>query len=159
MKVAVLSESEADEAAVLVWASAIYSQQVERADIPNQIRTRGWAVLNIIHNVVPAVHYHTAADALVFVVDSNGEPVHVPDHDGVSQASLKCRFCQAQRIAQNARARLKPKADSEGRVLKGAIGLAVPCHEAWLQCGRNPQVSEATWIEALENRNKNTPPS
>lgn len=34
--------------------------------------------------------------------------------------------------------------------LKIAIGLAVPAMEAWLRCGQDADISEATWAEGLQ---------
>jgi hypothetical protein len=39
--------------------------------------------------------------------------------------------------------------DTGRRPLKIALGLAMPCIEAWFGCGRDPTVTEANWFVAL----------
>jgi len=36
--------------------------------------------------------------------------------------------------------------------VRTAVGLAIPAIEAWLLCGRDPNVSEAAWIKGLPSK-------
>ncbi|WP_145260980.1 hypothetical protein [Planctomycetes bacterium Pan216] len=57
-------------------------------------------------------------------------------------------------IVASARKKLNP-----GRIggeLKVAFGIAIPCLEAWLLCGKDHGVSERAWIEAKRN-NRSAP--
>ena len=71
MKVAILSESPADEAAIRILIDGIIGGPTQPADMP-PIRTRGVSgVFTILPTVLKHLHYRTDADALVIVVDSD----------------------------------------------------------------------------------------
>jgi len=148
MKLAVLSESPADEAAVRILVSAILGRTTEEITIPKSIRTRGWtSVCPILPAVIKSLHFGTDAEALVIVLDSDTSPVHHPDHDVPGQAVPKCRLCEVRKTAATALTGLRSR--PSGDALRLAFGLAVPCLEAWFRCGRDPQVTEAAWAQAL----------
>ncbi|MBI3469426.1 MAG: hypothetical protein HY000_41015 [Planctomycetes bacterium] len=150
MKLAVLSESDADEAAVRIFVEALLGQKTEAVSLSPPIRTRGWpAVAHVLPSVVKKLHYHTDAEALVLVVDSNSDPVHVPQHDQPSCADQRCRLCRLRSLLTNTRRELR---SVPGRAaLKIAVGLAVPQIEAWYLCGQHPHVTEAAWMQGLES--------
>jgi hypothetical protein len=149
MKVAILSESDADQAAVFVFVAALLGLDVELYGRP--FRTHGWStVFNLLPGVLRELHYNTDVDALAVVMDSDRTPPHHADHDRPEGDNPDCRMCQLRQVIVRERGRLKPT----GRTpVKVAVGLAVPCIEAWFQCGRDPTVTEAAWLVALrENK-------
>jgi len=149
MKVAILSESEADEAVIRELLKGILG--TPPAIIPHlPLRSRGWpAVRNVLPVVLRHLQYQTDADALIVVVDSNHSPVHQADHSR-DDTDTRCRLCELRRSARRVLQGLRP---GGGRALiRIAIGLAVPSLEAWLLCGRDPAVTESVWINGLQNR-------
>ena len=144
MKVAVLSESPADEAAIRILIDGVLGRPTQSADLP-QIRTRGVSgVFNILPNVLKHLHYRTDIDALVVVVDSDRTPVHKPEHEQEGGADERCRLCKMRQTVDSALAELRPV---QGRSrIEVAVGIAVPAVEAWYRCGLDPHVTEAAWI-------------
>jgi hypothetical protein len=149
MKVAILSESLADEAAIRILVDGLLAIETESVSHAG-LRSRGWpSVRDVLRPVVLQLHYHSDADGLVLVVDSNGTPPHVPEHEVPSKADSKCRLCELRRIVQ---AVLGPTRPRQGYApLKTALGLAVPSIEAWLRCDSDPHVSEAAWINGMKS--------
>ena len=147
MKVAVLSESPADEAAIRILIDGIIGRQTQSADMP-PIRTRGVSgVFKILPTVLKYLHYRTDADALAVVVDSDRTPVHKPEHEQEGGADERCRLCKIRQIVDSVLGQLRPV---QGRSqIKIAVGIAVPAIEAWYQCGSDPHVTEAAWIASL----------
>jgi hypothetical protein len=149
MKIAVLSESSADEAAIRILVDGIRQQPAEPVALDRFRARRGWqTVLSILPAVLKHLHYQTDAEALVVVLDSDRSPVHVPDHEKAGGADRKCRLCCLQERAQQTQADLRPVAGRSS--IHVAIGLAVPTLEAWYRCGHDPHVTEAVWIQALQ---------
>ncbi len=144
MKVAVLSESAADEAALRTLLAGLIGQPIEApADLP--IRSRGWpAVSAILPTVLKHLHFHTDVEAFVVVVDSDRSPVHDPSHQEPGRCEGNCRFCQISDILSATLGYLPQRAYLPK--LRTAVGLAVPQIEAWYLAGKDPGVSEATWI-------------
>ncbi len=144
MKVAVLSESSADETAVRILAQAVVSVAIEPVDIL-PLRTRGWpSVLQVLPVVIKQLHYHTFADGLIVVVDSNSSTVHNAAHESPGSSDPQCRFCQLRATASNTLQHLRP---ISGRsTLRCAVGTAVPAIEAWYLSGVNHQASEAGFL-------------
>lgn len=149
MKLAVLSESAADEAAIRILVEGILGKQTEPAATA-PLRTRGWpAVLHVLPAVMKHLHYQTDAEAIVLVVDSNHSPVHQSTHDQPGGADTRCRLCQLQQAADRVRCHLQPVS---GRLpLKIALGETVPAIEAWYRGGLDPHVSEAAWLVGLQS--------
>lgn len=149
MKIAVLSESEADEAVLRVLVEGILGTRTE--PVPHiPLRSRGWpAVRNLLPVVLLHLQYRTDADALVVLVDSNHSPVHQASHR-TEEADTRCRLCELQRSASRTLQGFSPT--GEGRLIRVAIGLAVPSLEAWLRCGHDTDVSEAAWQEGLNRK-------
>lgn len=147
MKVAILSESPADETAVRVLAEGVLGCAIERV-LPARSPPGGWpAVRNVLRPVLLQMHYHTDADGLLMVVDSNGSPPHQATHDTPNQSEPQCRLCQLLHIRDEALRQARPRQTQPP--LKTAFGLAVPCLEAWLLCDMDPHLSEATWLSGL----------
>lgn len=147
MRVAVLSESPADEAAVRLLAEATLREKIE--PIHAGLRARGWPnVLQILPAVIRHLHFNTRADGLVVVVDSDDTTVHTAEHEVPGYFHPQCRLCQLRAVFRQTGKRLPP-AHGRPRVLR-CVGVAVPAVEAWYLCGRDPQVSEAAWIEGRE---------
>jgi len=81
MKVAVLSESAADEAAIRIMVEGLLERETQPV-APFALRLRGWpSVLQISPSVYRHLYYRTEAEALVLVVDSNHSPVHEEAHE------------------------------------------------------------------------------
>ncbi|MGH9429641.1 MAG: hypothetical protein ACRD2L_25430 [Terriglobia bacterium] len=149
MKLAVLSESSADEAAVRVLVDGLLDRQTRL--IAFSLRTRGWpAVFRELPAVLRELHYHREAEGLVVVMDSDFSPVHRVAHEQPDGADAKCRLCRLRQIAAQVQAQLRPVA---GRPpLKTAFGVAVPTVEAWYRSGLDPRVTEAAWILGLQSQ-------
>ncbi|HEX4591476.1 MAG TPA: hypothetical protein VH120_16185 [Gemmataceae bacterium] len=147
MKIAILSESEADQAAVHILVNALLGRTTELYDRP--FRGRGWpAVLLQIPRVLNELHYNaTDVDGLAIVADSDSDPPHRRQHVDPGPADPGCRYCQIWQAVEVARSRLK----NTGRpAIRIAVGLAMPCIEAWLRCGQDSTVTEAAWLVALQ---------
>lgn len=148
MKVACFAESPADHAALSILTEAILGRKTEPVGHKG-LAHRGWpAVRNVLPAVLMESHYHTDAEGFVLVVDSNGSPPHLPDHEPPGAPEPKCRLCQLRRIAEEVQRQVRPRAGLPP--LKIALGLAVPAIEAWLLCGADSHVAEAAWINGLK---------
>jgi len=147
MKVAVLSESPADESVARILVEGLLAR--ETSSIPKPaIRTRGWpSVLTGLPGIIKYLHYRTDAEAVVVLVDSNHSPVHAEPEKRDELCHERCRLCLLRQAIVQVRKHLRPVANRTP--LKTAVGVAVPCIEAWYQCGRDPTVSEAAWSEGL----------
>jgi hypothetical protein len=145
MKVAIVSESPADEAALRRLIDGVLGLAVDV--IPVAIRHDSWPkVRNVLPSIIPAVYYQTDADGLVVVVDCDDSPVHEPQHDPHLPENARCRICDLLHVIARAMQRLKPR--PVPRPLQVALGLAVPAIEAWWLAGVRHDVSEASWINA-----------
>lgn len=149
MKVAVLSESPADEAAVGILVAGLLGIETERVPLPDP-KTRGWkAVLNSVRPALFHLHYQTDADALVVTLDSDESPPHQKGHDQPGGADRTCRLCRLRDIVGQVQTLLRPR---QGRgPIKTALGLAVPAIEAWYLAGSDRRVTESAWIHALQS--------
>lgn len=150
MKVAVLSESEADEAAIRVLVEGLLGKQTEPPTHMLPIRGRGYgAVFKVLPNILKHLHFRTDTEGFVAVLDSDRTPVHQQLHDQPGQTDEKCRLCRLKTIATQVLSHL-PARPPYGP-LKTAFGLAVPQIEAWYLFGRDPHVGQAGWIEGLQS--------
>ena len=145
MKVAIVSEFIADEAAVKVLVDAVLGQTTELVE-SRRWRPRGWpSVLNLLPTIIKGLHYNTDAEGLVVVVDSDDSSVHNDRHD---MSNPDCRLCGLQRSASIESLRLS---DVPGRErMKFAFGLAVPSIEAWYQSIQDSHINEPTWQRRLD---------
>jgi len=149
MKVAILSESSADEAAIRILLEGILSAKTQ--GIPSlPLRSRGWpSVIRVLPAVLKKLHYQTDVDALVVIVDSDDSPVHQSGHDEVGGEDSQCRLCQLRNVVSSEKSRLRPVIGRSQ--IKTALGLAVPAIEAWYLCGCDSHVNEATWHRKLQS--------
>jgi len=144
MKLAILSESPADEAALEVLVRGVLGQPF--TVVQATLRARGWpSVEQVLPAIVRHLHFQTDADGLVVVCDSDDSPVHTPAHEAPGYYHPFCRICRL-RAALRRTTKNLPPAHGRARVLR-AIGLCVPAIEAWLLCGRDTSVTEQAWIE------------
>jgi hypothetical protein len=151
MKLAVLSESSADEAAVRVLMEGILGQPTEPIALQQFATRRGWtSVRAVLPLVLKHLYFQTDADALAVVLDSDLSPLHEEAHELPGAADPKCRLCGLIDATRQTLGRLPP---IQGRPsLRVAAGMAVPTLEAWLRCGLDAQVSEAAWRVFLQTR-------
>ncbi len=142
MRLAILSESSADEAALRVLADAVLGINTIAPHVAEP-RTRGWSgTLRNCESIAKALHYNTDADAFIIVGDSN--------HQTVVHGSPQNRLHQLNSIALNLRRQLGPRS---GRPpLRIAVGIASPAIEAWLLCSESNDISEAKWEKGLETK-------
>ena len=147
MKLAILSESPADEAALRVFVEAAIDQPVRL--LHPGLRARGWPnVAQVMPAILRYLHFNTDADGLVVVVDADDSVVHTGAHDRPDYFHPQCRICHLRAVYRQTMKKLPPSHGRE-RALR-AIGVAVPAIEAWYLCGTDPQVSERAWLEGQE---------
>jgi hypothetical protein len=151
MKLVVLSESPEDEAAVRILVDGILGIQTEPIAPP--FRARGWSqLLGVLPTVLRKLHYHTDADALAVIVDSDASPPHRVAHATPDGANQGCRLCQLRLVSdqvQNGLTKVPNRAP-----VKTAFGLAVPALEAWLSCGLDPRAIEATLLQRADAKTR-----
>ncbi len=149
MKLGLLSESPADEAAIGILVERLLGEPVEVVQPP--LRARGWPnVMQVLPAVLRHLQFETEAEALVVVVDSDDTPLHDGDHLDPDAFHPFCRICQLELTIRRARKKWRMP---EGRAaLHTAVGLAVPAVEGWYLCGRDAEVGEAGWAAVLEGR-------
>ena len=144
MKVALLSESPADEAALRVLVEAVLAEPV--ALVQPGLRARGWPnVAQVLPAILRHLHFNTDADGLVVVVDADDTVVHTAEHEAPGYFHPQCRLCLLRSVFRKTQKRF-PRHHGRDRVLR-AVGLAVPAIEAWYLCGVDPQVTELAWRE------------
>lgn len=147
MKLAILSESPADEAAVAVLVEAVLGHPFVR--VQPSLRARGWpSVAQVLPSIIRHLHFNTEADGLVVVVDSDDSVVHTEAHNAPDYYHPLCRMCQLRAIFRQTTKKL-PAAHGRSRVLRG-VGIAVPALEAWYLCGQEESVTEAAWTAGQE---------
>jgi hypothetical protein len=94
MKVAILCESPADEAAIRILVTGVLGEPAQAVE-GRHLAARGWqSVVNLLPTVVRALHYQSDAEALVVVVDSDASPLHGETHVGSGAENPRCRVCQ-----------------------------------------------------------------
>jgi hypothetical protein len=148
MKIAVVSESPADEAAIKILIDAIVGHETQLVS-GARLRPNGWPnVLAVLPPIITALHYRAEADGLAVVVDSDDSPLHEPTHDEAIDTYRDCRLCQLRTSVAASFAKLSAVANRAA--LKTAIGIAVPALEAWFRCGMDAHVMEATWSRRLQ---------
>lgn len=148
MKVALLSESPADEAALRVLVAAALRRAVEF--VAPGYRARGWPnVAQVMPAVLRHLHFNTDTDALVVVVDADDSVVHTAGHERPGYFHPHCRMCRLRAVHRQTTRRF-PVVNGRDRVVR-AVGVAVPAIEAWYLCGRDETVTEAAWLEGSES--------
>jgi hypothetical protein len=144
MKVALLSESPADEVALHVLVEAVLAEAIVL--VRPGLRARGWPnVAQVLPAILRHLHFNTETEALVVVVDSDDSVVHTAEHEAPGYYHPQCRLCQLRGIFHRVQKKLPPR-HGRNRVLRG-VGIAVPAIEAWYLCGQDPQVTELAWME------------
>lgn len=148
VKLAVLSESPADEAAIRILVDGLLGHPSESVAGP-RLRTRGWpSVHQVLPTVMKHLYFRTDADALVVVVDSDDSTVHIQAHEANPELHAECRLCRLRTCAEQVLQQAPP---IQGRQrLRTAIGLAVPCIEAWYRVGLESHAGERAWSEQLQ---------
>lgn len=142
VKIVVLSEAGADEAALRILTEALLGQPVQLVERPTLLR--GWpGVRTALRSGIGLLLGRQDVEALVCVVDADMTPVHEPSHDHPIGRQERCRLCQMRDIV--AQVQTSARARRSQPPLQVALGLAVPTIEAWYRCGLDPQVSETTW--------------
>ncbi len=157
MKLALLSESPADEAALSVLVGYVLGAPFTR--VQPTLRARGWpSVEQVLPAILRHLHFNTEADGLIVVVDSDDSVVHTPQHEAPAYHHPGCRICRLRTVFRRTLKNLPlnpahptpantahPQVRRE-RVLR-AVGLAVPAMEAWYLCGRDTSITEAAWTQ------------
>src|SRR5258705_11865261 len=147
MKIAVVSESPGDEAAIKILIDAIVGHETELVSAP-RLRPGGWPhVLALLPSIIKALHYRTDVEGIAVVVDSDDSPVHNEAHEAFEEGYLGCRLCELRTSIGLTLSRVTAVANRA--TLRIALGVAVPAIEAWYRCGIDPHVMEATWTRKL----------
>jgi hypothetical protein len=108
MKIAVLSESPADEAAIHILTASLLGRQTQPIEPSRPSRTRSWpAVLRVTPAVLRELHYRTDTHAFAVVVDADASPLHQPTHEAPSGEVEKCRLCQLRRVVAQTQTQLR----------------------------------------------------
>jgi hypothetical protein len=120
MKIAVLSESPADEAAIYVLIAGLLGRQTQPIEPSRQLRTGGWpAVLQVIPTELKRLHYYlTDTYAFAVVVDADNSPLHQSAHEVPGGEVAKCRLCQLRQVVAKTQNQLRnnvPPESSERR--------------------------------------------
>ncbi len=148
MRIAVFSESPADEAALRVLLAGVRGRPVEPVNLPAGLRTHGWpSVRDLLPNTLRYLLYRTDAEALVVLADSDDTPVHSPDHDRPGGYEPKCRLCELRTVGRHTLDELHGRV--AGRTFKFAVALAVPAAESWWRCGLDVHATEQAWARGL----------
>ncbi len=144
MKIAILSESPADEAAVKILVEKILDRTIEV--VTRRFRPSGLqAAINNVPSALKDMHYQRTADALIVAIDSDNSPVHLSDHSPADHAKLGCRFCSLDLLIEETLRHLRP-IPSQPKI-QTAMAVAVPAIEAWYQFGSDSNCTEAGWIQ------------
>ncbi|MBA4138181.1 MAG: hypothetical protein C0518_12765 [Opitutus sp.] len=148
MKLAILSESPADEAALRVLVGYVLGEPLQL--VTPSLRARGWpSVEQVLPPILRHLHFNTDARGLVVVVDSDDSPVHTESHEAPGYHHPMCRVCRLRAVFRRTMKNLPP---ARGRASPlRAVGLAVPAIEAWLLCGHAHHVTEADWMAGQES--------
>lgn len=142
LRVAVLAESETDDAVAREIVAHVRRSPVEPVLVPS-LQTRGWpAVLRQLPQVVRTVYYRSDADALVVLADTDAGVPHDPRTHG--QPHPDCRWCMLHAALARTLAQIQV---TPGRTLRVAIGTPVPAIEAWLLADHASRPSEAAWLQ------------
>ena len=146
MKIALLSESPADEAALQVVVEGVLGHPVTLVQPP--LRARGWpSVVQVLPAVLRHLHFQTDTQGIVVVVDSDDSVVHDVTHEKPGFHHPGCRLCL---LRATLRQTLKHLPPMNGRArLHTAAGRAVPAIEAWYLSGCDDTVLERAWADGL----------
>ena len=123
MKVAILSESPADQAAVHIFVNALLGQSAELHDF--RVPPSGCSnVFKVLPAVISELQFNaTDVDGLVVTVDSDLTTPHHGDHDLPGGADQTCRLCRLRQDIQRIRSQLSATAQATSR--RRGFGYAV----------------------------------
>jgi hypothetical protein len=139
MRVAILSESPADEAALRILVDAVLGTPSIRVEPVVARRSGVSGVYSTLGAIIRSLHFRASADGLVVVVDS--------DYDSIT--GVNGRNCLKE-LRDNVGAALRTlKPIHANPPLRVAVGIAVPAIEAWLLCKDCFDVTEAAWENGL----------
>ncbi len=145
MKIAIVSESPADEAAIKILVDAIVGIESELFSF--RTRPNGWTrIFPLLPKIIKHLHYGYEVEGLVVVMDSDESPIHVRAHE-VDLANRECRLCRLRETVRNELSKMRPLPNRSD--LKTALGLAVPAIEAWYSAGIDTHVNEVAWNRKL----------
>lgn len=146
MKIAFVSESPADEAAIKILVDAVVGSESELFSL--RTRPGGWTkIFELLPSIINGLHYGTDVEALVVVMDSDESPPHQNTHEPPNEENPECRLCRLRATGRTTLARLR--ALPTRTEMKTALGLAVPAIEAWYRAGLDPHVNEVAWTRKL----------
>src|SRR5258705_5720411 len=93
MKVSIISESPADEAAIRILIEGMLGRQTQSV-VPSSVRSPGISgALKILPAALRELHYHKDVEALIVIVDSDKTPVHRDMHEQPGGVDNRCRLC------------------------------------------------------------------
>jgi hypothetical protein len=124
VRIAFLSESDVDEAALAEFCAAVVGRKVERVPCSARVR-RGWPALKT--TLGPALRSLKLSDAELVVVCADGDGTD-PNQPGDRRAQLEHIVVQA------------------GMAARVVVALAVPMIEAWWLAPSNPELHEQGWF-------------
>lgn len=146
MKIAIVSESPADEAAIKILVDAIVGIESELFSF--RTRPNGWTrIFPLLPKIIKHLHYGYEVEGLVVVMDSDESPVHENAHEEADEENLDCRLCRLRETVKSELSRVRPLPNRAD--LKTALGLAVPAIEAWYRAGLDAHVNEVAWNRKL----------
>src|SRR2546423_9484202 len=120
MRLAVLSESSADEAAIRIIVRGILDREIQDISVESSLRAGGWpGIRSLLPVIIPRLHYNSDAEALALIVDSDTSTIHQPSHNDLTQVG-SCRSCDLHHVARRLLLKLNPLPHKE--MLKIAIG-------------------------------------
>jgi hypothetical protein len=145
LRLALLTEAGTDDVVAQTIVQFLSGRPTEIVT-PLIAPARGWpAVRDQVPGFVKGAYYHTDADAIVVLVDSDLSTPHSAEHDTVG-AVRGCRLCELRTMVRETLSGVSPVT---GRAMpRTAVGVAVPAIEAWLLAGLDSRASEASWAQA-----------
>lgn len=147
MKIGVLSESPADQAAIRILVNRILNIEVAPTDFPLRARQGFPHLRKLIRPALLHTYYNTDAAGLVVLADSNGSPLH--ESGRPAPCSRECRYCYISGELNRAAESVRPTDFRQKNPLRFAVAIAAPAIEAWYLCGSDAVASEEAWIAKL----------
>lgn len=142
MRVAILSESAADEAALRILVDAVLGIKTFPIEKPSVAMTSIHGVRKSLRTVIQVLHHKSDAEGLVVVVDSN--------HSSLEATTGENRLREFGDLIAKTRANLRTRSGQPALLV--AHGVASPAIEGWLLCKRDGQISEASWEKGLRDK-------
>jgi|GEM_PF-4293239 len=146
MKVALVTESEADDELLRIILQACLGTETQLHD--SRLRVRGWpGIRNLIPTFLKHLHYLTDVNACAILADADLSPLYPPPHD---QSHPNCRMCDIDVQICETQRHLRPRNFSSP--LRIAVCLAIPAIEAWLLNIEMPEINEAWWQQSCQSK-------